>query len=330
MHILRAASIVMLAASAWAQKPEDAMSLNESGRAATTHADYITAEAQYRRAIAIWRTLGPSYEKHLSIGYFNLAEALCGQGRWLDGKSVFEQSVALSRKALGPSSLRTLTATNALAHVYMMLGELDRAESTLNEILPIERELFPKDLQLAHTLAGLSSLHLRAGRADDALPLAEEALEIVLKSNGEDASETAVMYENVAQIHRAAGHAERALPLFRKARAIMERANSPHDPRYAAILSQEALALMDDGKLMLADRNLKEAMNLLASCPACSLELAGVEGNLGLLRIRQRKYVEAREFLTRALNLEETYAPLNEEQIGSTKRALDELRRALR
>jgi len=45
-----------------------------------------------------------------------------------------------------------------------------------NEALPIERELYPNDTQLARTLGGLASLAMREGQTDKAIPLAEEAL----------------------------------------------------------------------------------------------------------------------------------------------------------
>jgi tetratricopeptide (TPR) repeat protein len=322
--------MVMLAAMAWAQKPEEAMALNERGRAASAALDYATAEKLYRQSAAMWITLGPAYEAHLSVEYFNLAEALCGQGKWREGQGIFEQSLTLGKRALGPTHIRTLTESNALAHVYMMLGELDRSEVMLREMLPVERELYPSDLQLAHTLAALGSIRLRTGRIDEALAPAEEALAIALKAGGEDSEDAATMYQNVAQIHRAARRPDRALPLFRKARAIMDRIAGPRDPRYAALLSQEGLALMDDGKLAQAGRELKQAVSLLQACPACSLELATAEGNLGLLRMRQKKYSEASDLLAKSLTIQEAYAPEDSMQIGNTRRALDALRRVLR
>ena len=58
---------------------------------------------------------------------------------------------------------------NLLATTYLMLGEPDRAEPLLNEALPIERELFPADIQTARTLEGLSNLMIRRGQVQEAL-----------------------------------------------------------------------------------------------------------------------------------------------------------------
>ncbi len=131
----------------------------------------------------------------------------------------------------------------------MMLGDAPRAEGLLAEALAIARRNYPADLQLGNTLAGFSALNLRAGKPAEALPFAEEALSVTLKAEGGEGPESAMMYQNVAQIHQSAHRPERALPLFRKARAILERLGNTEDPKYASLLSQEGLALMDDGKL---------------------------------------------------------------------------------
>src|SRR5207248_506254 len=119
--------------------------------------------------------------------------------------------------------LRTVTNLNRMAANYMTLGDVDRAESLYTEALAIERELYPDDMQLASSLAGLAGAHLRKGQTADALPLAEEALEVARKAAGENSLEAARMYANVAEIHRTFGRPERALPLFRKARFLTEK-----------------------------------------------------------------------------------------------------------
>ena len=114
------------------------------------------------------------------------------------------------------------------------------------------------------------------------------------------------MYFLVAEIHRAARRPERAYPLYRKARAICERGPGPVSPLVARILSQEGLILMTDGKLGLAERSMTQALDLLArSCPRCVVEQAFAEDNLGLLRLKQKKYAAADQLLSHALTLQE-------------------------
>jgi len=317
--------LMLSATQAFAQTPEEALTLNKRGLEAESRRDYAESERDYRQAAGIFRALGQQFEAHLSIELFNLAESMCWQGKWHEVEGVFDESLALSRRALGPKHIRTVAGLNALGNVSMMLGHTPRAEALFAEALVIARENYPADLQLAHTLAGLSALRVRAGKPDEALPLADEALSIALKAEGAEAQESAMMYQNVAQVHWSAHRLERALPLFRKARSILERLGKTTDPRYAALLSEQGLALMDDGKLGLAESGMKRAIELLSGPPVAAFELAVAQSNLGLLRMRQKKYAEAEELLTKALSAEQDTA-----QIGRTSDALAQVRLALR
>jgi tetratricopeptide (TPR) repeat protein len=326
-------SLILFAALALAHPPQegkDAIALNQRGLEAASRRDFVEAEKYYSQSAGIYRALGPEFEAHLSIELFNLAESLCGQGKWREGDGVFEESLALSRRALGPKHIRTVADLNALSNVSMMLGDAPRAEAQLKEALAIERENYPADLQLAHTLAGLSALRRRTGKLDEALPFAQEALSVALKAEGAEGPESAMMYQNVAQIHSAACRIDRALPLYRKARAILERLGATADPKYASLLSQEGLALMDDGKLGLAEIGMKRAVDLLSQAPAAEIELAVAQNNLGLLRMRQKKYAEADELLTKALSVEQLYNSQDAALISRTRDALEQVRSALR
>ena len=325
--------LILSAALAFGRPPQDgqeALAINQRGIEAENRRDYVEAANYYRQSAEVFRALGPQFEGHLSIELFNLAETMCGLNKWREGESLFEESLTFSRRALGPKHIRTAAGLNALANVSMMLDDTPRAEALLAEALSIERENFPADLQLAHTLAALSAIRRRAGKPAEALPFAEEALSVALKAEGKEGTESAMMYRNVAQIHWTAQRSDRALPLFRKARAIMERLDETSDPRYASLLSQEGLAWMDDGKLGLAESDMKRAINLLSRAPSAELELALAQNNLGLLRMRQKKYAEADELLSKALSAEQLYNSQDTAQINRTRDMLTQVRSALR
>ncbi len=323
-------SFFVLAAAAENAQPQQALLLNQRGLEAVAQRDYPGAEKSYRAAVEIYRSLGERFETHLSITLFNLAEAISGQGKLRESDRIFHESLDLSRSALGSKNIRTLAGLNALGHVEVMLGDFDGAESRFAEALALARESYPRDIQLAYALAGLSSLRLRTGKPDEALPYAEEALRVTIEAEPREGVETALMYENVGQIHRTAGRSERALPLLRKALAIYEQAGAGQDPRYATTLSQEGLALMDQGKYARADSELRRAIGLLERCNSCRFELAIARNNLGLLRISQKRYAEADELLQKALMEEEIYSPADAAQIGITKNALQKLKLTIR
>lgn len=282
--------------------------LNDLGNQAVDRRDYTAAESYFRKAAGEFRALGPDYEAHLAASLFNLAVAVCAEGKRIEGARYYEEALTLHRRSLGPKHLRTMTNANRMAGNYLTLGDVDRAESLYAEALSLERELYPNDVQLAHSLGGLASAHLRRGHAAEALPLAEEALELARQTAGDVSLDAAEMYAYVAETHRTLGRPERALPLFRKARFIYEKALGPGDPRVSSVLGQEGLILMDEGKLTLAEQAFNRALKgFRRSCPSCVPEVTVAENHLGLLRLKQKRYADADQLLSHVLALQEKY-----------------------
>jgi len=323
--ILGVLAIASLAASAQSPTPMD---LNEQGVQASGRGDYAQAQAFYERSITGWRALGPDYAAHLGSTLLNLGQALSAQGRRREAVKAYEEALALERSSLGPSHIRTLMTMNYLGATDLMLGNIDRASALFQEALPLLRAHYPNDTELAHTLAGLAALRIWTGHVEEANPLAEEALSLTVKNEGEDSLDAALMYATVAESHRAAGRPDRAEPLYRKAIAIYGRQLGPDHPRVAQTRSQEALVLMNEGKLALAEQELRQATSELAkSCPACYAEQWNIETNLGILRSRQGKYKEADRLLAHALELQEQHSEIPGPPMAATLRSLAEVRR---
>jgi tetratricopeptide (TPR) repeat protein len=271
--------------------------------------DYTEARRLYIEAVEIWRSLGPAYEAHAAGTLVNLAVAMTDEGQRAAAAKVLEEALALHRHSLGAAHYRTVTNMNLLANNYLMMGDPERAEALYQEALLIERKLCPADIQTARSLEGLAYGLVRRRQGREALPLAEEALRIAAQSAGEDSVDTALAYSSVAEVHRSMGSGARALPLFRHARALYEKALGPSHPRVAAILSQEGLILMQDGKLNLAEQAMTQAVKVLKnSCSGCLTELWIAESNLGLLHLRQKRYREADEAYSAAVELREKFA----------------------
>jgi Tfp pilus assembly protein PilF len=309
-------------------QPEAARELNNRGLEAYGRGEYATAESLYRKAIPIWEGSGDGFTAHLGITRMNLGQALAGEGKRPEAAAELQRSVALLRRSLGIRNLNTLTAVNLLAGTELVIGQDADAGALLDEALPIERELYPHDVQLARTLAALACLRIRQDRMAEALPLAEEALMLATKAAGEDDLDTALAYATVAEVHRIAGRPERALPLYRRAQQIYAKHLGPQHPRVASMLAQQALILIGDGKLASAEKQLNQAMAILDySCPDCAAERWGLEADLGILRARQGKFEDADRLLTASLSHLESAEPRPSTDLAATLRALAIVRR---
>jgi tetratricopeptide (TPR) repeat protein len=279
--------------------------LNDRGLQAAARGDQVAAEQFYRQAIQVWRAMGPDYRAHLGTTENNLGQALCAQGRRGEALPVLEDAVQLLRATAGVRHINTLIAMNYLASVQLMMGDAPHAESLFREALPVEREIYPKDAQLALTLGGLSSILGREDKTAEALPLAEEALNISLAAKGEQSLQAALAYANVASIHKRAQRYDRASPLYRKALSIYQQLLGPDHPRTASILTEIGLLEMEDGNYTLAERDMLHALQIVSRPPGWNFERWIGETDLGILRFRQGKYNEAAQWLTHSANLQE-------------------------
>uniref|UniRef100_Q01SK0 TPR repeat-containing protein n=1 Tax=Solibacter usitatus (strain Ellin6076) TaxID=234267 RepID=Q01SK0_SOLUE len=311
--------------------PQHANQLNNEGNHLAEAGESVAAEKFYQEAVSIWRTLGSEFEPHLAGSLLNLGVAFSGAGNRTEAAKVYEEALTLHRRTLGDKNHRTVSNMNLLASIYLMLGDSGRADALLQEALVTERELYPGDIQLARTLEAISNSLIRAGRFREAVAPAEEALTIVIRAAGEESLDTALAYASVGEAHRSSHNAARALPLFRKSRALYEKFLGPEHPRVACLLSQEGLILVEDGKLALAERVMVKAVNALTrSCPECIVELAVVQNNLGVLRLQQKRYREADEALTSALELREKFETQPGPQLADSLRLLAVAREKLR
>ena len=109
----------------------------------------------------------------------------------------------------------------------------------------------------------------------------------------------------MAEAHRVA-EPERALPLYRSRWLYERRSDRTSGSRP---VSQEGLILLQDGKLSLAEQAMVRSVDILRKgCPECVVELAILQSNLGVLRLKQKRYREADEALNTAVELREKFS----------------------
>jgi tetratricopeptide (TPR) repeat protein len=315
--------VILFALATLSAQSELASQLNDRGLEASEKRQFDQARKLFNEAIDKYKALGPAYDAHVAIATMNLAQVYGAEGKRTECAAALETSLATFRRTLGIENLNTLTALNILGGMHMMLGNQARATELFQEALPIERKLYPNDVQLARTLGGLASVYMRSNRAAEAMPLAEEALALTLRTEGDESLDAALSYANLAEGHRVTGRPDRALPLFRKSRVLYERLLGPDHPRVSSVMTQEGLLQMADGKLALADRTLTQSLDIVEkSCPSCVFERVAAENNLALLRIRQGKYDEADRLLTEVLAMQEKSDMLPTPEIAVTLQSL--------
>jgi serine/threonine-protein kinase len=254
--------------------------------ALTTEAIVAQQSGHYARAVAVQRRigeLGPTIEGHSTTDVLvercNLANVLALHGDPLAALPIFEAAVPALLRHLGPTHDRSLSHRMSWAQAQAEAGRLEPALLLLRQALAdAEGRGVDGDIQPTILRAALARTLVMAGRADEALPLAQRAqaefeqrdrrptwgrertrwfVAEALIGSGDVAGGLAIL-ESVA------GHLERLLP-------------NPQHPALAQLALVRAVALRE--------RDLPAARGLAAE--ACQrLEAAGEDGALRLPRCR--------------------------------------------
>ena len=143
----------------------------------------------------------------------------------------------------GAAQIRARTM-GLIGEICRILGDFNRAEVSLKEALRIVVAEFGEVSEhVANARNNLAVLYKACGRFDEGLRLYQEALDSVVKLNGEDCLASSVIYHNIGGILHSKGDFTAAEPPGRKAWDISWRLLGEDDPRtlfdavaYAAIL----------------------------------------------------------------------------------------------
>jgi len=158
------------------------------------------------------------------------------------------------------------------------------------------------------TLADASAMHLRVlelfrqGKYDEALPLAERALEIRRRELGSNNLTVAASYLQLAGVQRALGEFSRAEPLLLETLRIREEVAGAESLLVASALNNLSVLYRDKGEYGRAAAQLTRALAIFEKqTGAESHETALAEGNLASLYQDMGEYGEAEKHSLRAL-----------------------------
>ena len=142
------------------------------------------------------------------------------------------------------------------------LGEPDKAIVLFKQAWPRRGQSRPQRSTNAHRDGELTEAYLDAGRADLALPLAEETLKLSKATLGPDHPDTLVSMDNLASAYRATGEFDLALPLYEQTLKLTKAKFGPDHPDTLRMMSNLAAAYEHAGKGDLALPLFEQALKL--------------------------------------------------------------------
>jgi eukaryotic-like serine/threonine-protein kinase len=266
-------------------------------------------------------------------------------GLYSNAIRLFERVIDLNNKHLEPNDPETLSAAAYLAHCQAQAGQLQAADRTDRDLLPVVTEVLGKDhrttLQVKSDLAWTleSEGHLSEGES-----LAREALAAQMRTLGEGDRDTLDTMRSLAWALTDDGHYAEAEQLDRKALAISRQALGLEDPKTLLFMESLATTLGEESRDAEAEQILRETLTVQQRVLGPDHQnVATTMNSLGIALQHQKQYADARKFYQGGLDIIiRTLGPENpgallaklniatvEEDTGNLKRAEEQLKEVL-
>lgn len=185
------------------------------GSLADHRGDFVSAERQFRDAIAFRETNDPSPNEETAGALSNLANALYMAGKADEAAAAYRRSLAMFEASVGRDHPSTLYPINGLANLAMEADRLDEAIELLRRGLGIvERALGRDHPMAAQMLLGLGRAQLRRDHADQGLADLERARAVATARFGDKHPFVATAEFVIAEELDRRGQRDGALPLL--------------------------------------------------------------------------------------------------------------------
>jgi CHAT domain-containing protein/Tfp pilus assembly protein PilF len=188
-----------------------------------------------------------------------------------------------------------------------------------------EREALAKAEHLWQQAAQLN----QQGRYAEAIPLAQQALEIEERILGAHHPDVATVLNNLALLYQKQGNYTQAEPLFQRALSIYEAALGANHPLVATALNNLAELYQGQGKYAQAEPLFQHALSIAEAALGANHSLvAATLNNLAALYQGQGNYTKAEPLLQRARAIRERILGANHPDVAQSLNNLAELYRA--
>jgi len=179
----------------------------------------------------------------------------------------YEKALVLYAGTVGKVHAKYTGALEGAAAAHVRRGELAKAETTLQEVLALEAELYTgaDESQRAYTLASLASVLADQGRWDESLALHGESMALRRKYMGEESAPVAMSMSDIGVVLDRAGRWAEAEDTLRTTLAMSRRVFGDDHPQTADVRVRLASALAHQGQWTEAEATLRDAWEILSA-----------------------------------------------------------------
>jgi tetratricopeptide (TPR) repeat protein len=232
---------------------------------------------------------------------------LYDRGRYPDAEPLYQRSLEIREKILGPTHSHVAVSLNNLGLLYHHQGKYTKAEKRYLRALDIqERTLGPMHPYVAQSLTNLGGIYLSQKQFDKVRQLSHRALRIYKLALGAINPEVTSSLNNLAVLYNEQGKYEKAKIFYQRALRINELTLVADHPKIAHSLNNLAYLYDSQKEYAKAEPLYQRALaireqTLVPTHPDIATSL----NNLAALYDAQGKYAEAEPLYQRALNIYE-------------------------
>jgi len=225
--------------------PDLLPSLDNLGILNAERGDYARAAHFFGRALEIRRRALPGTGE-LGRGLYRLGNLHQLEGELIEARALYEESLEVTRHALGPEDVQVANILDALGVVERALGHRETARRLNRASLELrERLQGPDHIDLAYSLYHLGELAMTSGDTREALVLLRRALAIDRGALGPDHPLVATDLQGLAVVHHELGNRDRARELLGQALDIRRRVLGPDHPMVGESSTYLAMLLLE-------------------------------------------------------------------------------------
>jgi serine/threonine-protein kinase len=254
-----------------------------------------------RKAVDVWRSMGPSTE--LAAGIHQLGEIEALRANNEEAETHFREALAMRRDLQREPADEVAASATALADVLTNLRKFDEVDALYREALEIENRIHgPDSPHAAMTLYGLAGTHHSRGTFKEAEQQLREAISIYRGTPDANDPVAADARQALADILLTSQRYAEAEPLLREAVELRRRMYPAGHPSLVRSLSGFGALKFNTSRFREAESVLREALGSASTTVGENHpDIIQLRQMLGASVLEQGRYAEADSILTDAL-----------------------------
>lgn len=305
-----------------AQPAELALSLSHSGDLLTSRAEYPAAEAAYRKAIALQRSLPADRRDDAALGksLFGLGNEQETAGQFADAERTLRDALAVQQRTFTGANTDTARTLEVLAWAVR--------EHNLNEAVPLMQSAVAMQRKLwgtepypdyADALNDFGLLLRDQGDYDQSEKVLQESLAMYRRLLGDKHPNLGNALNNLALVQHRKGNLAEAEATYRQALALQRETLGEMHPDVAMTLTNLAYVIYDTGDVGGALQTLGESLDIYRKLfPGDNPDVARTMNRIGYWYTQKGDYVTADRYLEDALSMRRRLFGASHPEIASS------------